>query len=69
MRTFAAREPWSYALRRTTAGRTGALNYLIPVVAIGLGWAALGETPPATAAAGGALCLAGVYLARRTRSG
>jgi drug/metabolite transporter (DMT)-like permease len=35
------------------------------VVAILLGWALLGETPPALAWAGGALCLAGVYLARR----
>jgi drug/metabolite transporter (DMT)-like permease len=56
---------WSFALRRTSAGRTGSLNYLIPVVAIVLGWAILGETPPRLAAAGGALCLAGVYLARR----
>ena len=41
------------------------LAYLIPVVAILLGWALLGETPPWLAAVGGALCLAGVYLARR----
>jgi drug/metabolite transporter (DMT)-like permease len=34
-------------------------------VAIFLGWAALGQTPPWLATAGGALCLAGVYLARR----
>jgi drug/metabolite transporter (DMT)-like permease len=47
------------------AGRTASLNYLIPVVAIVLGWAALGETPPRLAMAGGALCLLGVYLARR----
>jgi drug/metabolite transporter (DMT)-like permease len=56
---------WSYALRRTSAGRLGSLTYLIPVVAILLGWALLGETPPSLAVAGGALCLAGVYLARR----
>jgi drug/metabolite transporter (DMT)-like permease len=56
---------WSFALRRTSAGRTGSLNYVIPVVAIVLGWAILGETPPRLAAAGGALCLAGVYVARR----
>jgi len=35
------------------------------VVAVLLGWALLGETPPWLAAVGGALCLAGVYLARR----
>jgi drug/metabolite transporter (DMT)-like permease len=56
---------WAYALRRMNAGRLAALAYLIPVVAILLGWALLGETPPWLAAVGGALCLAGVALARR----
>jgi len=42
-----------------------ALAYLIPVVAIVLGWAVLGERPAWLAAAGGGLCLAGVALARR----
>jgi drug/metabolite transporter (DMT)-like permease len=56
---------WSFALSRMEAGRLGSLNYLIPVVAILLGWAVLGETPPQPAIAGGALCLVGVALARR----
>lgn len=56
---------WSFALGRTSAGRMASLAYLIPVVAILLGWAVLGETPPWLAAAGGALSLAGVVLARR----
>jgi drug/metabolite transporter (DMT)-like permease len=56
---------WAFALRRMNAGRLASLAYLIPVVAILLGWAILGETPPRLAAAGGVLCLAGVYLARR----
>jgi len=56
---------WSFALRRTSAGRMAALAYLIPVVAIVLGWAVLGERPAWLAAAGGGLCLAGVALARR----
>jgi drug/metabolite transporter (DMT)-like permease len=56
---------WAYALRRMSAGRLASLAYLIPVVAILLGWALLGETPPWLAAVGGALCLAGVALARR----
>jgi drug/metabolite transporter (DMT)-like permease len=56
---------WAFALRRTSAGRMGSLTYLAPPVAILLGWAMLGETPPWLAAAGGALCLAGVALARR----
>ena len=55
---------WSFALGRTSAGRMASLTYLIPVVAIVLGWALLGETPPWLAAVGGALCLAGVYVAR-----
>jgi drug/metabolite transporter (DMT)-like permease len=56
---------WAFALRRMTAGRLASLAYLIPVVAILLGWALLGETPPELAIAGGALCVAGVAIARR----
>lgn len=56
---------WSFALQRTSAGRMASLNFLIPVVAILLGWALLNEVPPPLAIAGGTLCLAGVYLARR----
>ena len=56
---------WAYALNRTTAGRLGSLTYLAPPIAILLGWAVLGETPPLLAVAGGALCLGGVVLARR----
>jgi drug/metabolite transporter (DMT)-like permease len=55
---------WAYALRRMSAGRLASLAYLIPVVAILLGWALLDETPPWPAIAGGALCVTGVYLAR-----
>ena len=58
---------WGFALRRTSAGRMGSLTYLAPPIAIVLGWAVLGETPPWLAAAGGALCLAGVALARSRR--
>ena len=45
--------------------RLASLAYLIPVVAILLGWAVLGETPPELAVVGGLLCLAGVAIARR----
>lgn len=58
---------WAYALRHTPAGQLASLAYLIPVVALLLGWALLGETPPGLAAIGGALCLGGVVLARRRR--
>jgi len=63
--TAKASATWSYSLRRMSAGRLASLAYLIPVVAILLGWTLLGETPPRLAAVGGALCVAGVYTARR----
>jgi drug/metabolite transporter (DMT)-like permease len=56
---------WSYALARTTAGRMGSTTYLVTPIAILLGWLLLGEVPPLLALLGGALCLAGVYVARR----
>jgi drug/metabolite transporter (DMT)-like permease len=56
---------WAYALSRTTAGRMGATTYLVPPIAILIAWALLDETPPELALAGGALCLAGVVVARR----
>ena len=60
---------WSVALRSTSAGRAGSLNLLIPLVALVLGWVLLREAPPLLALAGGALSLAGVYLARTERKG
>lgn len=56
---------WAYALRRTTAGRMGSLTYLVPPLAVALGWLFLGEVPPGLAVAGGALCLGGVVVSRR----
>ncbi|GAB3828014.1 DMT family transporter [Kribbella italica] len=56
---------WAFALRRSTAGRMGVTVYAVPVVAIGLGWLFLAETPAGLAIAGGALCLAGVAVSRR----
>ncbi len=56
---------WSFALRRTSAGRMASLTYLAPAIAIGLGWILLGETPPLLAIAGGVVSIAGVYIARR----
>src|SRR5439155_12421866 len=37
---------WTYALARMPAGRLGPLTYLVPALAILLGWGILGETPP-----------------------
>lgn len=56
---------WAYALARTSAGRLGAATYLAPPIAIGLGWALLGERPAVLAIVGGGVCLVGVYLTRR----
>jgi drug/metabolite transporter (DMT)-like permease len=56
---------YAFALRRMPAGRLASLAYLIPVVAILLGWLVLDETPPELAVVGGALCVLGVYIARR----
>ena len=56
---------WAYALARTSAGRLGATTYLVPPLALLMGWALLGETPPALAVLGGAICLAGVAVAGR----
>ncbi len=58
---------WAYALKRTSAGKMGATTYLVPPIAVLLGWAILGETPPALALAGGALCLVGVAVTRGVR--
>jgi drug/metabolite transporter (DMT)-like permease len=56
---------WAYVLARTTAGRLGSMTYLVPPLAILLGWALLGEVPPGLAIPGGILCLAGVAVSRR----
>jgi drug/metabolite transporter (DMT)-like permease len=55
---------WAYALARTTAGRMGSTTYLVPPLAVLMGWAMLGEVPPLLALPGGLLCLAGVAVAR-----
>ena len=57
---------WAYALARGTAGRVVAMTYLIPPVTIVISWLVLGEIPGMIAVLGGALCLCGVYIARRT---
>lgn len=55
---------WAFALARTAAGRLGTMTYLVPPLAVLLGWAILGETPAGLALAGGGVCLAGVVVAR-----
>ncbi len=57
---------WAYALRRSDAGRLASVTYLVPPLSILFGWGWLGETPVALAYLGGALCLVGVSVARRS---
>jgi drug/metabolite transporter (DMT)-like permease len=58
---------WAYALARTSGGRMGAMAYLVPPLAILMGWLILGAVPPLLALVGGVLCLAGVAVARGAR--
>ena len=63
--TALAFSTWAYALSRTSAGRLGVTTYVVPPIAIGLGWLFLQEVPALLAVAGGVLSLVGVALARR----
>jgi drug/metabolite transporter (DMT)-like permease len=62
--TALAFSTWAYALSRMDAGTLGVTTYLVPPLVILLGWLLLDEVPPALALVGGAVCLAGVALAR-----
>ena len=55
---------WAFALNRTTAGRLGSTTYLVPAIAIVMGWFVLGEIPPIAALVGGAIAIGGVIIAR-----
>jgi drug/metabolite transporter (DMT)-like permease len=63
--TAIAFSTWAYALSRTTAGRLGVTTYVVPPIAIALGWLFLGEVPALLAVVGGVLSLVGVGIARR----
>lgn len=58
---------WAYALARTSAGRMGATTYLVPPMAVLMGWFLLGDVPPWLALVGGILCLVGVAITRGMR--
>ena len=53
---------WAYVLSHGAAGRTSTLLYVIPVLAIGIGWLWLGEVPRWISLGGGAVALAGVLV-------
>jgi drug/metabolite transporter (DMT)-like permease len=56
---------WTFAVGRTSVARATVSLYLVPVVAMAIAWAWLGERPAPAAVAGGALAVAGVVLVRR----
>ncbi|MFD0275363.1 DMT family transporter [Kitasatospora sp. NPDC127111] len=57
---------WAYAISRTTAGRMGATTYSVPALVVLMAWTLLGEAPALLTLVGGAICLAGVAVSRRT---
>jgi drug/metabolite transporter (DMT)-like permease len=56
---------WAYALQRMPAGQLGISTYVVPPLAILMGFLAFQEVPHPLALAGGVVCLVGVALARR----
>jgi len=56
---------WSVALAGSSIARTTAALYVVPVVALLLGWVWLGERPAPLSLLGGAIAIAGVMLVRR----
>ena len=53
---------WAYALSKIPASKTASFLYLVPVLALFIGWAWLGEVPTAVTLVGGAIALSGVFL-------
>jgi len=59
---------WSVALQHAPIAQTTVALYLVPVVALLLAWAWLGERPSPLAVAGGLVAVIGVVVVRRPRS-
>jgi drug/metabolite transporter (DMT)-like permease len=62
--TALAFSTWAYALSRVPAGQLGVSTYIVPPIAILLGFLVFAEVPAVLAIAGGALCLVGVAVSR-----
>ncbi len=58
---------WYYGVRHLGNTRTAVFNNLVPVAALAVAWAWLGEVPTAFQLAGAAVIIAGVSLGGRTR--
>jgi len=63
--TALAFSTWAFALSRMPAGQLGVSTYLVPPLAILLGFLVFSEVPVPLAIAGGVLCLVGVAVSRR----
>ncbi|HJS48410.1 MAG TPA: DMT family transporter [Gemmatimonadales bacterium] len=60
---------WNTSVAQVGSSRTAVYNCLVPVVALSLAWAALGERPGALQLAGAACIVGGVLVARRAPVG
>lgn len=56
---------WAFALTYSSLAAQTVSTYLIPVLAVLIGWIALAEAPTSLVLLGGALCLGGVAIAQR----
>lgn len=63
--TALAFSTWAYALSRMPASQLGVSTYIVPPLAVVLGFVVFQEVPAVLAVVGGAICLAGVALSRR----
>jgi len=59
---------WAYALARLPVATATNTLYLVPFIAIAIGWVLLGETVSPIAIAGGVLAMVGVSLTRPRRA-
>lgn len=60
---------WAFVLAHVPASRAASWIFLVPPLALAMGWLVLGETPALASLAGGAIALAGVALTQRARGG
>jgi drug/metabolite transporter (DMT)-like permease len=60
---------WAFVLAHVPAARASSWIFLVPPIAMGMGWLLLGETLTPAAIAGGTVALLGVAITQRARSG